>query len=221
MDTITTANKSFAVIQFNDGSKTTIRPNTELVLSEFDQTSGNERKTIELIKGGLRSITGAIGKVRPKNVQYRVRNLTIGIRGTEFVLVLCQNGICETSGEEAAQQLLGDSELKPLGDIFVNNKSTGEKQRLDRQDFRESLSGLYVSVQDGAIRLESDDWFIDMPAGESCLAGGSGAIECFKQGIGLEDVDQYLNGNIEQLFILDLRDNNQNPGSQEFICEVL
>ena len=63
MDTVTTANKSFAVIRFNDGSKTTIRPNTELILSEFSQESGKERKTIELIKGGLRSITGAIGKL--------------------------------------------------------------------------------------------------------------------------------------------------------------
>jgi hypothetical protein len=220
MDTVTTANKSFAVIRFNDGSKTTIRPNTELILSEFSQESGKERKTIELIKGGLRSITGAIGKARPKNVQYRARNLTIGIRGTVFVLVVCQGTVCDTSGEQAAQQLLEDSKLKPLDDIFVNNKKTGLREKINRKEFRESLSGIYLSVQDGAVRLESEDFYIEMPAGESCLAA-SGGLECFKQGLGLEDMDQYLNGNLDQLFVLDLRnDVGVDPEDESLICEI-
>ena len=218
-DTITTAEKSFVVIRFTDGSKTTLRPDSELVINEYSAKVGQERKTVQLLKGGLRSVTGAIGKAKPKSVKYQARNLTIGIRGTEFVLILCESGVCKVDGEKAGSTLSGDSEKELTGDIFVNNKQTGEKQKITRQDFRESLDGLYVSVQDGAIRLESEDWFIDMPVGESCLAGSGGGIECFKPGIGIEDLDQYLNGNIEALVVINLFEGSDSL-DKKTICEI-
>jgi len=193
-DIISTANKSFVVIRFSDGGKTTLRPNSELIVNEYNSEVGKEVKAIQLLKGGLRSVTGAIGKAKPKSVKYRAKNLTIGIRGTEFVLVLCDtSGVCSVSDDAAASTLSEGSGEAPSKDIFVNNKVTGQKEKIDRESFKNALDGIYVSVEDGAIRLEGEDFYIDMPVGESCLAGGSG-VGCFKPGVSIEDVDVYLSG---------------------------
>jgi FecR protein len=38
---------------------------------------------LSLVQGGMRAITGLIGKSKPSNVTYRAGNATIGIRGTD------------------------------------------------------------------------------------------------------------------------------------------
>lgn len=47
-----------------------------------------------LLKGGLRTITGAIGKRKPDAYQLRTTVATIGIRGTNYGVLLCQ-GDCQ------------------------------------------------------------------------------------------------------------------------------
>jgi len=221
-DVITTANKSFVVIRFSDGGKTTLRPNSELVVNEYNSKAGQETKAIQLLKGGLRSVTGAIGKARPKSVKYRARNLTIGIRGTEFVLVLCDtSGVCSVSDDAAASTLSEGGADSASKDIFVNNKLTGEKQKIDRETFKNSLDGIYVSVEDGEIRLEGEDFYIDMPVGESCLAGGGSGIGCFKPGVNIEDVDIYLSGKVEGLAVVDLLKGAGSISDKKIICEII
>ncbi len=43
-----------------------------------------------LLKGGLRTIMGAIGKRKPDACQMRTTVATIGIRGTHFCVLFCQ-----------------------------------------------------------------------------------------------------------------------------------
>ena len=60
---IITGDKSFAVLQFVDGAKVTIRPNSVLDIKEYVYNGGDENAaTLSLVQGGLRIITGAMAR---------------------------------------------------------------------------------------------------------------------------------------------------------------
>lgn len=96
-DTIRTATKSFAVIRFTDGGKVTVRPKSVLVIDKYAYGSDNDGSTLDLIKGGLRALTGAIAKNNPDAYRVNTPVATLGVRGTEFDVRLCE---AECEGEE-------------------------------------------------------------------------------------------------------------------------
>ena len=96
-DTLNTGERGLTQIRLKDGALLALRPLTELKLAEYQyngQEDGGERSIIELIKGGFRTITGAIGHKNKQNYQVRTTVATIGIRGTHYSLVLCQQASC-------------------------------------------------------------------------------------------------------------------------------
>lgn len=94
-DQITTASDAELLLRLTDGTVLAVRPNTNLVVSEYHFDSKNSEQDsflVKLIKGGLRTVTGAIGKKNPQKVRFNTPTATIGIRGTDFeVAVLEQN----------------------------------------------------------------------------------------------------------------------------------
>ncbi|MFT5112425.1 MAG: hypothetical protein ACI8P9_001749 [Parasphingorhabdus sp.] len=93
-DVVRTGKSSFTVLQFLDKTKLSIRPESELSITQYRMNRGNQNKEqdqvgIELIKGGLRILTGVIAKETPRNFYVRGRAGQIGIRGTEFDLRQC------------------------------------------------------------------------------------------------------------------------------------
>lgn len=88
-DTITTTERSYAVISFSDGSRMTLRPATTFVVERFTQAAGAESAVFRLLKGGLRSLTGLIAKRNPDAVRFQAPTATIGIRGTSFDARIC------------------------------------------------------------------------------------------------------------------------------------
>lgn len=93
-DTVATADESFAVLRFSDDTKMSIRPNSEVVIDRYSESQGEEAVEFSLIKGGLRAITGAIGSQRPESVRFNTRAASIGIRGTDLALRLCEADEC-------------------------------------------------------------------------------------------------------------------------------
>jgi hypothetical protein len=93
-DQITTASDAEILLRMTDGTALAIRPNTNLIVSEYrfdPKDSDNDHFIMKLVKGGLRTITGAIGKKNPHKVRFNTPTATIGIRGTDFeVAVLDQ-----------------------------------------------------------------------------------------------------------------------------------
>ena len=89
-DTLTVGERSFAVVEFADQTRTTLRPNTVIGIEQFrHQTSEPDGFVLRLVKGGIRAVTGLIGKARPEAVRIQTPNATIGIRGTSFDARLC------------------------------------------------------------------------------------------------------------------------------------
>ena len=104
-DTLITEARTYARVKFADQGDVTLRPDTQLKVERyaFNQAKPDEDSAVlGLFKGALRSLTGLIGKRGNKDA-YRMNTATatIGIRGTHFGALLCQNdcgGVPTTSG---------------------------------------------------------------------------------------------------------------------------
>jgi hypothetical protein len=94
-DEIITSARSFAVLQFVDGAKVTVRPDSTLIIEQY-LYAGNDsdEATLNLVSGGLRVITGAMAKSNPENYKVRTPVALMGVRGTEFSIMLCGDEVC-------------------------------------------------------------------------------------------------------------------------------
>lgn len=99
-DTITTTEHSYAVLSLADGSRLTLRPATTFVIERFSQEAGRESAFFRLLKGGLRALTGLIGKRKPEAVRFNTATATIGVRGTAFDARIC-GADCRREEQEA------------------------------------------------------------------------------------------------------------------------
>lgn len=104
-DTLYTGAEAFSRVKFADGSLITLRPNTEFKVESFnfEETKPEADSSVfKLVKGGLRSITGLLGKRSKAAYRMETETATIGIRGTHFGIVFCQSdcaGITTPSGQ--------------------------------------------------------------------------------------------------------------------------
>ena len=93
-DVLVTEQKTYARVKFTDQSEITLRPRTQLKVSKyyFQQTKPKDDSvTIDLIKGGMRALTGLIGK-RGNQDGYRLNTPTsvAGVRGTAYECRICE-----------------------------------------------------------------------------------------------------------------------------------
>lgn len=95
-DVISTAGRGYAVIELKDGSKMTLRPETSFAVSEYREGTANDGMVMNLLKGGMRAVTGLLSKRNPQSVRVQAGSATIGIRGTSFDARLC--------GDDCAQE---------------------------------------------------------------------------------------------------------------------
>jgi len=87
-DVLSTQRESYAQVRFSDGGQVTLRPNTQVKIEAYSYNEGRPEGdgfVMQLFKGGLRSLTGLIGK-RGNRDAYRMvtSTATIGIRGTDY-----------------------------------------------------------------------------------------------------------------------------------------
>lgn len=85
-DALTTGKKSYAVVAFRDESRVSLQESTVFHVEKFkyDKAASQENAVLKLLKGGVRVVTGLIGRVNRDSYQFKVANATIGIRGTGF-----------------------------------------------------------------------------------------------------------------------------------------
>jgi hypothetical protein len=85
-DALTTGKKSYAVVAFRDEGRVSLQESTVFKVEKFkyDRAASQENAVLKLLKGGVRVVTGLIGRVNHDNYQFKVASATIGIRGTGF-----------------------------------------------------------------------------------------------------------------------------------------
>ncbi len=95
-DRITTAKGASLYILMDDGAEIYLKSDSVIKISEYVIAPENESSSsiFDLIRGGLRKITGAIGASLRSNYKVQTGLATIGIRGTEYVIKLCKQDDC-------------------------------------------------------------------------------------------------------------------------------
>ncbi len=125
-DTLTTESETYARIKFNDGGEVVMRPGTQLKINNYSYDAAkpeSDNIVLSMFKGGLRAVTGLIGKRNREKVSFQTETATIGIRGTHFGALLCQNdcsGVGTTSGRPPPNGLHVDV---ASGAIIMTNKA--------------------------------------------------------------------------------------------------
>lgn len=125
-DTLSTETETYARIKFADGAEVVLRPGSQLKIENYAYNAGkpeSDNVVINMFKGGLRAVTGLIGKRSREKVTFATETATIGIRGTHFGALLCQNdcgGVPTTGGKAPPNGLHVDV---TNGSIAMTNKA--------------------------------------------------------------------------------------------------
>jgi len=90
-DRLTTSEGASAIIKLEDGTRMTVRPNSELVIQQyqFKENAPDNSMLMQLVRGGFRAVTGLMTKNAPNAARVQTSTATIGIRGTDFDARLC------------------------------------------------------------------------------------------------------------------------------------
>ena len=107
-DTVNTQ-QGRAQLRFQDGAYMSLQPETAFKIEQFrfvEKGQGGDSIVMHLLKGGMRTITGLIGRANRQNYRFRTEVATIGIRGTEFsvrytnsIEVFCAEGSISVENE--------------------------------------------------------------------------------------------------------------------------
>ena len=144
-DTLTTGNKSFAVIKLEDGTRMSLRPNTVFTLEQFKAEENSA--VMRLFRGGFRALTGFISKRNSNGFKVNTGFTTIGIRGTTFDARICEDD-CQQEVSQYSQRKVTRSAV--VGRVAMMHGSLairGRHQRAD-QPPRQAVRGAPIYAGD-------------------------------------------------------------------------
>ncbi len=124
-DTVQLGSRSNAQLLLTDNSIVALRPETTFRIAQYHYTGRSapgENAFLALLKGGMRTLTGIIGHIRHEEYHVTTPTATIGIRGTNYALVQCDNNCRNADGSLAPNGTYG---AITFGRISVTNH-TGE-----------------------------------------------------------------------------------------------
>lgn len=135
-DRLTTSEGASAIIKLDDGTKMTVRPNSEMVLQQyhFKENAPDNSMLMQLVRGGFRAVTGLISKNAPDAAKVRTSTATIGIRGTDFDARLCvrECGVESSRVQESARPNAVQASAKVVnsqGELNATD-AAGQRRRL-------------------------------------------------------------------------------------------
>lgn len=160
-DTLVSEKNTYAQIKFIDNSEITLRPGTTFKVENFSFDEGKpeaDNASYSLVKGGLRSITGLMGKRNKEKFSLKTPTATIGIRGTIFIAdyVLPAGGPSDRFLE--TQQRLNSGQKVARGADGPAVPGVAPKAPL--------APGLHLSVSDGAIIVTNGAGSLGFQAGQ-------------------------------------------------------
>lgn len=120
-------------IRFTDGSFVSLQPNTVFGLDRYTFTKSNPTDgtlLFNFVRGGMRTVSGAIGKVNRANYKVQTPSATIGIRGTGYAATQSPDGrllLTVSKGMVNLANNFGNSNV-PAGQTFqVDSSKAPEK----------------------------------------------------------------------------------------------
>lgn len=153
-DRLTTSEGGAAIIKLADGTRMTVRPNTEIVIQQYKykEAAPDNSMVMNLLRGGLRAVTGLISKNSPNAARLQTTTATVGIRGTDFDARLCAKdcGAESTRIVEKARSNAVQASAKVVGAQGEINAVDGQGQRRILVDGGSVYPGETVETGSGA-----------------------------------------------------------------------
>jgi len=142
-DTLRLGANSNAQIRMSDESIVGLRERSVFRIDEYQFSGGTGRSLYSLLAGGMRTVTGALGRLK-QDQAYAVRTptSTIGIRGTHYTIVFCNND-CGATQQTASLQLASAGDISNLGPLAQSSPGGGAGV----------ANGTYGGVSDGRINV--------------------------------------------------------------------
>jgi hypothetical protein len=109
-DQIHTGAESYLQVRFTDYGVMSLRPHTDFTVEDYAYEAhegGRERAFFVLLRGGLRSLTGLIGHRDRSHYRLRTRTAYIGIRGTHYSVLMCEQNCTNEDGSLGEDGLYG------------------------------------------------------------------------------------------------------------------
>lgn len=80
--------QSSASVVLRDGTTLVLSENSQFNVEKFtfDATTQNGSILVNLLQGSMRMLTGLIAKINPEAIQVKTKTLSVGIRGTDFIV---------------------------------------------------------------------------------------------------------------------------------------
>jgi len=116
-EVIETGPKSVVQIVFPDRSMLHVKSDSKIKVEEFNFTKAkpaDDGMVVNIFKGGMRSLTGLVGKRNPDKVRYKTPVATIGIRGTIVGFNETKNHGWQTIFDYGGGYVLTKDEIKLL-----------------------------------------------------------------------------------------------------------
>jgi hypothetical protein len=180
-DTLVTEKNTYALVRFIDNSEITLKPGSTMTIENFSFDGGkqdSDQASFKLVKGGLRSVSGLLGKRSREKFEMKTPSATIGIRGTTFVVEYVEGD--EERQLAAARAFLAAStaalpaasEAGPIAPTMLAQVRTPMPPAPGSAPGR--APGLYVQVLDGMIQLSNQG------GSQAFSAGQFGFVPNFK-----------------------------------------
>lgn len=135
-DVLSTQQETYARVKFVDGAEVVLRPGTQMKVESYtfnEAKPESDSMFLGLLKGGFRAVTGLLGKRNPGRASYSTPTATIGIRGTHFGALFCNNdcgSVATASGQPPANGLHLD-----VASGAINVKNNGGEQTFNAGQF--------------------------------------------------------------------------------------
>lgn len=121
-----------AQLRFSDGAYMSLQPQTEFKIEQFSfagKEDGSENIVMNLLKGGMRTITGLIGRNNRTKYQLKTEVATIGIRGTEYSVQYTNSIEVFCAGGSISMENQGGTLTISSGQgAFVSTQQTAPRQ---------------------------------------------------------------------------------------------
>lgn len=156
-DTLITGTDGNLQVRFVDGALLMMRPNSRIRIDDYRAEGNSLHSVMSLLAGGIRTLTGRIGKTRRDAYLMNTATASIGVRGTDYELRLCAGdcpagspdglylGVVE--GEIETRNEAGTFSLKAREYGLIRSKNAG-LERLTCPP--EALTGV-PCARDGAV----------------------------------------------------------------------
>jgi hypothetical protein len=175
-DTLVSEKNTYAQIRFVDNSEITLKPGTTFRVENFNYDAGKpeaDSAAFDLVKGGLRSITGLLGKRNKEKFQLKTPSATIGIRGTTFIAQYVpppeSNGMRINPNPSPLFDAPAGKVAAPQGKVVIDRSPDGG----GAQPLPALAPGLHLSVTDGMIVVSNIGGARDIAAGQFGFVPGA------------------------------------------------